>query len=294
MKISGIYKITNIKNMQFYVGRSTNVTRRLKQHLWDLRANRHHNPKLQNSFNKYGESFFTFTICCEATLDESIEMEQLAIDEGDQSGRCFNINTNAEHGGVVGRVWTAEQIANIKAGQEKSAAFQKTSLKNQSAEQRKIALEKACSAESREKAWITRNMHGNGIDDLFKQYREKSQNEAVDRTFLAIEWVIETRESMSVANKRFKINQRMWSKVIPLWEEQTGKVFDLPSKASGAKNGRFAGKVVSPFGEYPSITVASNETGIPSQTIARWCRHKTGGWSYSKDEPLYSIITETT
>ena len=283
MKISGIYKITNIVNLKFYVGRSINVTRRLKQHLWDLRANRHSNPKLQNSFNKYGESNFTFELCCRASSDCLIELEQLAIDEGIQTGRCFNINTNAEYGGVSGRIWTDEQINNIKLGQEKSSAFQRTSFKNQSKEQRELALSKARSKEARQKAVTTRKLNGFDIIEHFKESREHRRNLAIERTILAIEWVMETRQSMSKANKKFKINQRMWSQVIPLWEDKTGRIFDLPKKATAEKNHRFSGKVIGLMGEFESIKIASQETGIPYSTIARLCRNSINGWKYQKE-----------
>ncbi len=266
--------------MSFYVGRSVNVKRRLKQHLWDLRANRHTNPKLQNSFNKYGESKFKFDISCEADSEFLIELEQLAIDEGIQTGRCFNINTNAEHGGVSGRVWTEEQIAKIKRGQEKSEAFQRTSLKNQSKEDRCNALKKAHTKESRQKAINTRKLNGFDINDQFRESRELQTRLAIDRTLSAIEWVMETRQPMRVANKKFHINQRMWKTVIPLWEDFTGRKFDLPNKACGENNHRSAGAVMSPFGLFDSIKSASVSTKIPYSTIARLCRESLKGWSY--------------
>jgi len=284
MKISGIYKITNNLNLHFYVGRSTNVNRRLKQHIWDLRANRHHNPKLQNSFNKYGETNFCFSILCEADSNSLIELEQLAIDEGLLTGRCFNINTDAEYGGVAGRVWTDEQIANIKKGQESSEKFAKTSFKNQSEEDRRRAITLAHSPESRAKAVITRKLNGYSCSKAFKEMAELRSKESIERVLRAIDWVIDTKETMTVANKKFRISQKMWKKVIPLWEERTGKKFDLPMKASGKKNARFNGGLMSPLGEFESAKHASKETGIPYSTIIWWCKNGINGWHYKKDQ----------
>lgn len=237
MKVSGIYSIVNSVNMQFYVGRSTNVHRRLKQHLWDLRANRHTNPKLQNSFNKYGESVFTFELQCELPEENLVEFEQLVIDEGIASGRCFNINNNAEYGGVTGRVWTKEQINNIKNGQQNSPLFAKTSLANQTKEQREQALLKSRTKESREKAKKTRESKTYIATEVQLAKRKAIRDEAIARALQAIEYVMLTREPMRIANKIFKINQRMWAIAIPIWEEQTGKIFDLPKKATGSRNG---------------------------------------------------------
>lgn len=59
---SGIYKITNTVNMKLYIGKSNNVKQRIRSHRWDLKYNKHHNPYLQKSWNKYGEDKFLFEI----------------------------------------------------------------------------------------------------------------------------------------------------------------------------------------------------------------------------------------
>ena len=43
-----------------YVGQSQNVNKRFVYHLSTLRANKHHNPFMQNLWNKHGESAFSF------------------------------------------------------------------------------------------------------------------------------------------------------------------------------------------------------------------------------------------
>ena len=56
MKISGIYKIQSIvKPERFYIGSGVNIRHRWACHLHDLRKNKHHSPKLQNHYHKYGE-----------------------------------------------------------------------------------------------------------------------------------------------------------------------------------------------------------------------------------------------
>jgi group I intron endonuclease len=63
MKINGIYKIqSKIKSERIYIGSAINIKRRWSQHLSDLRLNKHGNNKLQNHFNKYGESDLVFII----------------------------------------------------------------------------------------------------------------------------------------------------------------------------------------------------------------------------------------
>lgn len=66
--VSGIYTITNTINGKVYVGSSINVHSRWHHHRTYLRQGKHVNPKLQNAWNKYGESAFVFAIL-EEVLD---------------------------------------------------------------------------------------------------------------------------------------------------------------------------------------------------------------------------------
>ena len=61
-KVSGVYTITNTVNGKIYVGESINVFQKLRVHRSDLKANRHTNNRLQNSFNKYGIKNFKFEL----------------------------------------------------------------------------------------------------------------------------------------------------------------------------------------------------------------------------------------
>lgn len=56
-----IYKIINNVTGEKYVGQTTNFSRRIKDHKEALRRNKHKNPKLQASWNKYGEANFSIT-----------------------------------------------------------------------------------------------------------------------------------------------------------------------------------------------------------------------------------------
>ena len=61
-KITGIYKITNLKNGKFYIGSSVNLYNRNRGHYNTLIKNTHKNKKLQNSVNKYGIENFCFEV----------------------------------------------------------------------------------------------------------------------------------------------------------------------------------------------------------------------------------------
>jgi group I intron endonuclease len=78
---TGIYKITNKKTKKIYIGSSINVFRRWVEHKVKLNKNTHINNKLQNSWNKYGDDNFTFSIIEECEKDQLIVREQFYLDK---------------------------------------------------------------------------------------------------------------------------------------------------------------------------------------------------------------------
>ena len=93
---SGIYCITNLVNDKRYIGQSKNIEVRFKDHFSRLRRNAHPNSYLQNSFNKYGESNFSFDVlckCCEEDLDAE---EKKLIKLYDTYNQGFNLTEGGE------------------------------------------------------------------------------------------------------------------------------------------------------------------------------------------------------
>lgn len=58
--IGYIYKITNIKTKQNYIGQTIDINRRRRIYFSTLANKTHKNPKLQVSWNKYGQDNFKF------------------------------------------------------------------------------------------------------------------------------------------------------------------------------------------------------------------------------------------
>lgn len=77
--ISGIYQIKNIVSGKLYVGSSNIVQKRRSQHLRELRKGIHSNLKLQNAWNKYGESNFEFSIIETCEVEDLQTREQFYI-----------------------------------------------------------------------------------------------------------------------------------------------------------------------------------------------------------------------
>lgn len=78
-----------------YYGRTSNLGRRKNQHLALLVKNKHHNKRLQNSFNKHQEVFFVEVIGC--NKEDAEFFEQLFIDNTDNCNQA-----DAKHGASCG------------------------------------------------------------------------------------------------------------------------------------------------------------------------------------------------
>jgi group I intron endonuclease len=80
-KKTGIYKIENTINNKIYIGSAVDVLNRFATHRYKLKNNKHINGKLQNAWNKYGESCFIFYLLELCEREELINKEQIYIDK---------------------------------------------------------------------------------------------------------------------------------------------------------------------------------------------------------------------
>ena len=89
----GIYMIFNTINDKCYVGSSKNIYERKRQHLKELKNNRHHSNHLQRAWNKYGEDSFIFVKLEEVSLTEDLcEREVFWILQKDSLNSKFGYN----------------------------------------------------------------------------------------------------------------------------------------------------------------------------------------------------------
>ena len=81
MNISGIYQIkSGVNPTRIYIGSAINIDNRWKNHLKELRRNKHHSDKLQNHYNKYGEADLQFSVLLGCSKEGLIIIEQYFID----------------------------------------------------------------------------------------------------------------------------------------------------------------------------------------------------------------------
>jgi len=105
-KICGVYKIENLVNGKVYIGQSEDIIRRWRGHKSELKNNKKSNKYLQNSWNKYGENNFNFSIIEECSIDNLSILE----DEWIKFYDSINIENgyNLQTGGILNKKLSKE------------------------------------------------------------------------------------------------------------------------------------------------------------------------------------------
>lgn len=88
---SGIYKLHCTASGKFYIGSSQELERRRIHHYNRLRAGKHGNPYLQNSYNLYGEAAIQFEVLEYCDVSDLLITEQKYIDQHKGTGKLFNV-----------------------------------------------------------------------------------------------------------------------------------------------------------------------------------------------------------
>lgn len=94
----GIYQILNTTSKKSYIGSTTDLKVRKRDHLSGLRNNRHPNPHIQHSFNKYDEFSFKFLVLLKCPEEDLLLLEQKFFDHYQDTKRwdmLYNICPSA-------------------------------------------------------------------------------------------------------------------------------------------------------------------------------------------------------
>jgi len=118
---SGIYRIINLINGNFYIGSAKNLKIRKKLHFNRLRKGNHDNRHLQYAYNSYGENNFRFEILIYCDMCNLLLYEQQCIDKFNPEYNIRKIATSN-----LGLKHTAEAKSKIS----KSALGNKYSVGN--------------------------------------------------------------------------------------------------------------------------------------------------------------------
>jgi len=97
IELSGIYKIICKNNNRFYIGSSTNINRRLREHVNLLKQNKHKNKYLQKCWNEYGEKNFRFEIIETIhDINNLLAREQWWLNKTDCCNRKIGFNISSD------------------------------------------------------------------------------------------------------------------------------------------------------------------------------------------------------
>lgn len=107
-----VYQIRNLVNGKRYIGSSVKYKYRVTTHIKSLREKRHHSPKLQRAWDKYGEDNFEFSILAYADSKFLlITLEQFYIQAFNAVNYGYNICPIA--GSAAGRKLSEEHKRKI-------------------------------------------------------------------------------------------------------------------------------------------------------------------------------------
>ncbi len=114
---TGIYKIKNTINNKAYIGSAINIDLRWKEHLNDLKGNKHHSIKLQRAYSKYGKDVFSFEIIEECDITLLIIKEQEHINNFNTYHDGYNCTPTAgSRLGSTQSIKTKDKIRNKLKG----------------------------------------------------------------------------------------------------------------------------------------------------------------------------------
>jgi len=120
---SGIYAIINIVTGKVYVGQAYIINKRCTNHEVELRLNRHVNPYLQASWNKYTEEAFIFIVLERVEdLSNLTTREQYWMNRLKACDRLYGFNQAPAAGSMIGykhseetkQAWSEYRQANAK------------------------------------------------------------------------------------------------------------------------------------------------------------------------------------
>lgn len=140
-----VYSITNTINHKIYIGQTVNFKKRIYEHKRTLKLNKHKNKYLQNDYNEFGLSAFTFQLEYENLNREDRlkkETELINFYGGIESDNVYNFQDNITENKEMRRLVSEHQKGKI-IKQESIDKMRKKLTGRRLSEAHKQAIKKA-------------------------------------------------------------------------------------------------------------------------------------------------------
>lgn len=122
MNTCGIYAIIVNDYSYMYIGQSKNIEKRIANHKYMLKANKHYNVKMQNIYNKYGKDSFSYEIieaCNENKLNERETYYIFEYGTNVHENPSFGLNLTSGGEGLKSYKQTADEKKRRNISREK-------------------------------------------------------------------------------------------------------------------------------------------------------------------------------
>ena len=120
-RVSGVYSILNRVDGKVYVGSSSSLVRREKDHRKALNDGRHGNRYLQRAYRKYGAGAFTFQVLEHCKVDDCVAREQVWMDKLRSANPQYGYNLSPTAGSVRGVKFSDE--SKLKVSQDRKRYY---------------------------------------------------------------------------------------------------------------------------------------------------------------------------
>jgi group I intron endonuclease len=240
-KLQGIYGILNHTNQKIYIGSSINIYSRWYVHKNDLKRNKHSNQHLQNAWNKYKESSFSFIILekIEISTDDKKEINRILWELESKWIANYN-STNRDKGyNINDPLRPTQDPATIEKCRKGAVDWLTENLPTRvwkkwksllPEEIAKTILEERKLVRSQEMYLSVREIKGN----IYKEYR-KAQNGKPEQS-----WIL--KDNIFVEGG-FDYQERIGYEVIVL-DTEGNKIYEFEGATEAAENLNFPRKKI--------------------------------------------------
>jgi len=195
MPTIAVYMIADEISKKFYIGSTGDLKRRLQEHKYELKAQTHHNKKLQELYDS-GVKLKIHPIKIE-TIEKAKELEDFLLKQNTNNPNMLNVSIDSTGGNGINRNPNREDIVNrIKNGKIEN-------WKNKSEEEKAIITQKVKEATNTPEAREKRSIGFRAYYDSLTPEQRKQSPETIEKrrkSLIGLKRTDETKAKMTLAH----------------------------------------------------------------------------------------------